>query len=147
VSGTDVWVLPSPIGSKGWGGSDATEDKALLTATLSRKGSGKESLSSSQISPATRAEALLRRLKHDPDMIRLDPSKDDAIAADFNAFQKDLVEKSGGVDGEEMVMKISQELKAGPAGDLHLDAKALIDNRDLLGESQLLSLSKFSPKS
>ena len=134
VSGTDVWLFPSPIGTKGWGGQ-AADEKTLETPRPGRKDS--DVLFTAQMSRATRAEALLRRLKYDPEMIRLDPSADESIVAEFAEFEKSLQAK-GGIGNDEMTMKISEELKAGEGGELDADAKALIDNRDLLGDYPLL---------
>ena len=93
----------------------------------------RESIFTGHMGQATRSEALLRRLKYDPEMIRLDPAQDDAVKGEFAAFAEDVNLKLGGISGDTMVTRISDILKAGPEGELDADAKALIDARDLLG--------------
>jgi hypothetical protein len=139
VSGTDVWLFSSPIGTAGWGGPAAGEREASATPPLKEPRASmsslksRESLFTGHMSQATRSEALLRRLKYDPEMIRLDPALDDTVRAEFIAFAEDVNTKLGGVSGETMVTRISDVLKPGPEGELEADAKALIDTRDLLG--------------
>ena len=127
VSGADVWLFPSPIGTPGWGGSRAVDDDNKNAASRDRDASLQ-----TRFGHATRSEALLRRLKYDPDMLRLDPSQDESISANFAVFARNVEEK-GGVTGETFVNKISQELAAGLSGRLNADATALIDTRDALG--------------
>ena len=139
VSGTDVWLFPSPIGTTGWGGPIANEREASATPPLKELRASMPSLKSREniftghMSQATRSEALLRRLKYDPEMIRLDPAQDDAVKAEFAAFAEGVDVKLGGISGNTMVTRISDVLKADPEGELDADAKALIDLRDLLG--------------
>lgn len=136
VSGTDVWLFPSPIGTAGWGGPAAGEREPSATPPRKESRASVSSLKSlftGHMSQATRSEALLRRLKYDPEMIRLDPAQDEAVKVEFTAFAEDMNTKLGGVSGETIVMRISDVLKPGPEGELEADAKALIDTRDLLG--------------
>lgn len=138
VSGTDVWLFPSPIGTTGWGGTADGEREASVAPLKESRASmsslrSRESLFTGHMSQATRSETLLRRLKYDPEMIRLDPTQDDAVKAEFVTFAEDVSNKLGGISGDTMVRRVSDVLKAGPGGELDADAKALIDNRDLLG--------------
>ena len=129
VSGTDVWVFPSPIGTPGWGAGKTLESEgslSMLTSSRSLDGRG----------GATRSQALLRRLKYDPELIRLDPTQDEDISSFFEAFVQD-VEKKGGIEGDAYLDKISTLLAPGPDGQLDADAKALIDTRDVLGKNIL----------
>lgn len=137
VSGTDVFYFPSPIGTTGWGGGGKEDDKVATPPRLSTSSRerGDTSLGSHLGRASTRAEALLRRLKYDPELLRLDPSKDSAISAAFASFEKEEIEGKGGVGGENLVGKISEVLAPGPEGELDADAKALIDTRDTLGTS------------
>lgn len=145
VTGTDVWMFPSPIGTAGWGAGAATDRQT--SATLPLKDSrasisslkGKDAASfTGHMNQATRSEALLRRLKYDPEMLRLDPSQDQAVSSEYAEFVEDVNGKLGGISGDTMVTRISDAVKAGPAGELDADAKALIDNRDLLGMFPLI---------
>lgn len=147
VSGTDIWLFPSPIGTTGWGGnaSTAPTNDRETSATPPLKESrvsvsslkGREALFSGHMSQATRSEALLRRLKYDSEMLLLDPSQDTAVSAGYADFVEEVTGKLGGIGGDTMVPRISDVLKAGPGGELDADAKALIDNRDLLGISSM----------
>jgi len=143
VSGTDVWLFPSPIGTTGWGGPIANEREASATPPLKDSRASmpslksRESIFTGHMSQATRSEALLRRLKYDPEMIRLDPAQDDAVKGEFAAFAEDVNLKLGGISGDTMVTRISDVLKAGPEGELDADAKALVDVRDLLVPNEM----------
>lgn len=139
VSGTDVFMFDSPIGTAGWGGSAVTRESSATPPLKEGRNSlsslkSREGLLTGHLSQATRAEALLRRLKYDPEMLRLDPSQDETVSTAFAAFVEEVNSKLGGISGDMMVTRISEVLKAGPAGELDADAKALIDNRDLLGK-------------
>jgi len=140
VSGTDIWIFPSPIGTTGWGAGAVQTSEGTVTTNGSQSTFTARTLDGR--GGATRSEALLRRLKYDPELIRLDPAQDTDISSLFETFIKDEVEKNGGIDGDAYLEKISALLAPGPNGQLDADAKALIDTRDVLVPSEL-SNSEF----
>lgn len=97
--GSDVWSFPSPIGTPGWGGGSAEKEK---------DGSSSAGPTQSALGRATRAEALLKRLKHDPDMLKLDPSQDDSVKTQFEIFEKGI-ESQGGIGGDVWTAKVQNE--------------------------------------
>ncbi|KAF8322094.1 hypothetical protein DL93DRAFT_2071853 [Clavulina sp. PMI_390] len=140
VSGTDVWLFPSPLGTAGWGGSSeaAASPVAGTDTPQSRPSlSAGTAAFTGHMSQATRSEALLRRLKYDPEMIRLDPSLDAAISSLYSEFVEDISQNMGGIGGDKMTMRISEVLKPGAGGELDADAKALIDTRDTLVPAEM----------
>ncbi len=144
VSGTDVWIFPSPIGTTGWGAGAVQTSEGTGTTNGSQSTFTARTLDGR--GGATRSEALLRRLKYDPELIRLEPAQDTDISSLFETFIKDEVEKNGGIDGDAYLEKISALLAPGPNGQLDADAKALIDTRDVLGEKRTHSSPPFSTK-
>ncbi|KAF8332630.1 uncharacterized protein EI90DRAFT_2971397 [Cantharellus anzutake] len=136
VSGTDVWLFPSPIGTTGWGAGTIQKSEGTGTPRASTSISP-PARSLDARGGATRSEALLRLLKYDPDLIRLDPAQDEDISSVFEKFVKEDVEKNGGISGETYIDKISTVLAPGPNGLLDADAKALIDTRDVLVPSEM----------
>ncbi len=106
--GSDMWMLPTP----------ASEAPSV-------KGKGK---ASSTHAVATRAEALLKRLKHDSDIIRHDPEADSATKEQYLQWVATEVEAKGGMEGEEWSKKISAVV------DDASDGAALKANEDTLGE-------------
>ena len=90
--GTDLWMLHHDGGSP----TDA---------------SGSSTQPQTAASVATRAEALLKRLKHDPTILRLDPEAEDISKAAFTFWQeKEVNTKEGGVEGEEWSSRIAVAL-------------------------------------
>lgn len=112
--GADMWMLPAdlsdPIGKE----EDAT-------------GSMKSAEAQSVV--ATRAEALLRRLKRDPAILRLDPEADEGNKEEYCAWlERDVNSKEGGIDGQEWKGKIAAVLEE------PLYGPALVELRDMLGK-------------
>jgi len=106
--GTDMWMLP-------------TEPVTAEESDAKGKGKAKDT---AQQSVATRAEALLRRLRHDPEIIAHDLEDDSGYKA-WNETQKtDDAWKS----------RAEKELSDG------LDGQALRNTRDALGERSLPSV-------
>jgi len=95
--GSDVWSFPSPIGTPGWGGNSAETEK---------DGSGP---TGTPMGRATRAEALLKHLNYDPEMLKLDPALDDSVKAHFEEFEKN-VQGEGGIFGDKWVTKVQEAL-------------------------------------
>jgi hypothetical protein len=118
--GTDIWMLPS----------DPSD--SIVTAT--GKGKGKDSGSSSgrqsgesQRAVATRAESLLKRLKHDPEIIKHDPEADQGVRELYVQWLKAEVDvKDGGMDEEDWAARIARVLS-------EPDAQALQATREALG--------------
>ncbi|KAF9512170.1 hypothetical protein BS47DRAFT_1330494 [Hydnum rufescens UP504] len=134
VSGSDLWLFPSPIGTTGWGGTQTDDDKNV--APPSRLPRDRDASLPTRLGHGTRSEGLLHRLKYDPDMLRLDPSQDPVVGADFAEFVRE-VEESGGASGEAFVSKIGQEVGSTLNGKPTADAIALIDTRDALVPTEL----------
>lgn len=113
--GTDMWLLVSSI-------PDRQQDK--------RKGKERAaSLTSAERAVSTRAEALLRRLKRDPDIIKHDPEADGEVRAQFEEWV--LVEvnsKDGGLDGP-LWKKAMEDVLGEP-----VDGEALKATHDTLGK-------------
>ncbi|KAI0812587.1 hypothetical protein BC629DRAFT_1474091 [Irpex lacteus] len=90
--GTDIWMLP--------------EVNAAPSTTGDSKGKGKERESKSSAeglrAVATRAEALLKQLKHDPEVIKADPEADEKAAKLWKEwYSKEIESKDGGIDSVE----------------------------------------------
>lgn len=116
--GTDVWMYPSPIGTAGWGKSGLAVDEAAP-----RKSS--DTMTYARLS---RAEALLVRLKHDPEMLKLDPREDASVQDRFEKYVTDDIEGSGGLNGEEWSKEIEDAFADAEHGE------ALKATHDNLGE-------------
>ena len=118
--GTDMWMLPAdssdPIGKE----EDATGSMRNAEA---------------QSAVATRAEALLRRLKRDPAILRHDPEADEGNRNEYRAWlEGDVNSKEGGIDGQEWKDKIAAVLEE------PLDGPALKELQDILGKFFILSI-------
>lgn len=89
--GSDIWMLP--------------EFNVPSNVETSAKGKGKERDGAEGLrAVATRAEALLKQLKHDPEVIRVDPEADDRAKQMWDEWHKTEVEsKEDGVDGKEFL--------------------------------------------
>jgi hypothetical protein len=107
--GADMWMLPfdsSDTNGKG-------KDKA-----------GKQS-ADTQLAVATRAESLLKRLKHNPEIIMHDPEADAGVKEFYRQWLATAMKD--GIDAEEWSSKIEAVLND-PA-----DGQALKANQDALG--------------
>jgi hypothetical protein len=121
--GTDMWMLSGDDEGVGGGATDATAD--------SGKGKGKGT-DAGMAAVATRAEALLRRLRHDPAILRLDPGSEDSTKELYTAWcEKEVTSKEGGIESEEWRATIAKSLDDTP------DGKALASLKDMLGELAL----------
>ena len=116
--GSDIWMFPSPVGTQGWGGGDESS-KAQPPAeaqTVSAR--------------LKRADALLLRLKHDPSLLRLDPSQDTSIQEKFAQYVEKHIISKGGIENDEWKSKIEATLaEKSPDGD------ALKLTKEKLGKS------------
>lgn len=100
--GTDMWALPEPLDS-----------------TTPEKGhSDRRSQLGSADSVATRAEFLLRRLKHDPAILKHDPEADAGLKELYSTWISLEVDSTdGGMDGEEWKVKSSALLDDPVSGE------------------------------
>lgn len=93
--GSDMWMLPA--------------DPSETSSSSADKGKGK---ATSQRAVATRAEALLKRLKHDSEIIRRDPEIDQGSKEVYAQWlASDVSSKEGGIDNEEWKDKINSALQ------------------------------------
>ena len=116
--GTDMWMLPA----------DSSD-----SIGREEDGSGSMKGAEAQSAVATRAEALLRRLKRDPAILRLDPEADEGNRNEYRAWlEGDVNGKEGGIDGQEWKGRIAAVLEE------PLDGPALKELRDILGKSLIL---------
>ncbi|KAF5354936.1 hypothetical protein D9756_005404 [Leucocoprinus leucothites] len=121
--GSDMWMLPGDAETTGNAAADATAD--------SGKGKGK-SVDAGVAAVATRAEALLRRLRHDPVIVRMDPESDGATQELYAAWvQKEVASKEGGLEGEAWQTTITKAL------DDTGDGEALASMKDTLVPSEM----------
>lgn len=94
--GTDMWMLPDPTSS---------------AAGKEREGSSPKGLET-QSAVASRAEALLRRLKQDPSIIRHDPEEEEGVKDQYLAWkEKEVDTLDGGAEGAEWKSKIEAALQ------------------------------------
>jgi hypothetical protein len=93
--GTDIWMLPTDYGRRP---SEA-------------KGKDKESTpTSARLAVASRAEALLRKLKSDPEIIAHDTEEGSEVKALFEEWLKEHVDSKEGIEGPEWKAKVEQAL-------------------------------------
>ncbi|KAJ7287806.1 hypothetical protein C8J57DRAFT_1117863 [Mycena rebaudengoi] len=110
--GADMWMLP-------FDSSDA-----------SAKGKESERQSvDTQLAVATRAESLLKRLRHDPEIIKHDPEADAGVKEFYRQWL--ATEVKGGIDGEEWGAKITAVLSESA------DSQALKANQDALVPTEM----------
>lgn len=120
--GSDIWMLPEMHS----GPSTDTKGKAReKSADSISSGDGLRAV-------ATRAEALLKQLRHDPEVIRVDPEADERAAKLWKEWYSVQIEsKEGGIDGAEWAAAIKTAL------DDPTDGAALQQTHDTLGASCL----------
>jgi len=98
--GTEMWLLPEASASSG--------NLAASTSTTATKGG----LEASANAVKTRAEALLLRLKQDPDIVRHDPEAEEGVRERFLAWkEKEVDSVEGGIDGAEWKAKIKEAVE------------------------------------
>ncbi|EPQ57337.1 hypothetical protein GLOTRDRAFT_137686 [Gloeophyllum trabeum ATCC 11539] len=97
--GSDVWMLPEPGQGKGKG----KEREA--------SGSGRRASSETLRAVATRAEAMLKMLRRDPSVVRMDPEGEERIRELYVNWVKSKLEATeGGIGDEEWKAKREKEL-------------------------------------
>jgi hypothetical protein len=108
--GADMWMLP-------FDSSDAS--------AKGKEKAGRQSTADTQLAVATRAESLLKRLKHDPEIIKHDP---EAYAATKEFYGQWLeTAMKDGIESEEWTAKIATVLNESA------DGQGLEANQDALG--------------
>jgi hypothetical protein len=117
--GSDVWLIPSMSSD-----ADAAGDE---------KGKARE------IPTYSRAEALLKRLKRDPEVIKVDPASVDQTKNMFDTwFREHVSSKEGGMDSAEWFERIKSVLAEKEEGQV------LTETRDSLGVCQRVLWRFFS---
>ena len=111
--GSDVWMLPA-IAASEW------------TPGASTSGTERSSVEGTR-AVATRAEELLRRLRHDDTVINADPEGEETVKALFDEWVSNYVEPVGGIEGGEWLAKRK----------LALDAEGVSGLKDSVGTSGL----------
>ena len=118
--GTNMWMLPAELSASIGRGEDATGSSRNVET---------------QSAVATRAEALLRRLKRDPAILRHDPEADKGTRDEYHAWWEGEVNtQEGGIDGQEWAHKIAAVLEE------PVDGPALKELRDMLGKLLVFSM-------
>ncbi|KAJ7647176.1 hypothetical protein FB45DRAFT_892633 [Roridomyces roridus] len=112
--GADMWMLPFDTASDASASGKGKEKAGRQTADA-------------QLAVATRAEALLKRLKHDSEIIKHDPETD---AKELYA-QWLATSMTGGIDGEEWTVKITAVMNE------TADGLALKANHDALVPTEM----------
>ena len=110
--GSDIWMLPE------------------MSAPVESKGKGKQKQSSAEglRAVATRAEALLKQLKHDPEVIKADPEADERAAQLWNEWLSVEVDSN-----EEGISSKRWEDAKDTALSDPVDGEALKKTHDVLG--------------
>ena len=122
--GSDIWMLPemgAPADAKG-------KDKELAT----------KSSADGLRAVATRAEALLKQLKHDPEVIKADPETDERVAQmweEWLAAEVDSTEE--GIDSKQW-----ESAKEAALGE-PVDGEALQKTFDALG-AHVISIARYT---
>ncbi|KAF7315538.1 BSD domain-containing protein [Mycena indigotica] len=112
--GTDLWMMPFDGPESGGKG---------------RERAASQSAADSQLAVATRAEALLKRLRHDPEIIKLDPEADAGVKEIYTQWLASSMKD--GLESDEWTAKITALLNDSP------DGQALQANQDSLVPSLL----------
>jgi hypothetical protein len=112
--GTDMWTLPyEPSESINTGKEEGSSSRPAET----------------QGAVATRAEALLRRLKTDPTILRHDPEVEEGVKDQYTKWRESEADKlDGGVDGAEWKARIDAAL------DDTVDGQGLKQLEETLGK-------------
>lgn len=116
--GSDVWMLPiATVASESTHGASAS-------------GTERSSMEGTR-AVATRAEELLRRLRHDDAVIRADPEGEETVKGLYDEWVSNHVESVGGIEGEEWLEKRK----------LALDAEGVSGLKDSVGTFSLFHLA------
>ncbi|KAK2463169.1 hypothetical protein APHAL10511_004824 [Amanita phalloides] len=119
--GTDMWMLPPDPSIDG---SDEAAEKDKTDRSMHQAVETERAV-------ATRAEALVRRLKHDPSIIRHDPESDEVLRDHFHSWVTQEVEAKGGIEGSYWSRETAELLEKSE------DGPALQKTRDTLVPSEM----------
>ncbi|KAJ7178330.1 hypothetical protein C8R43DRAFT_973001 [Mycena crocata] len=111
--GADMWMLPFDSSDTSAKGKDRVGRQSTDT----------------QLAVATRAESLLKRLKHDPEIIKHDPEADAGVKEFYGQWLGSVMKD--GIDGEEWTSKIAAVLNESA------DGQALKANQDALVPAEM----------
>jgi len=124
--GSDVWMLPEA-------GSPIADMKGKGKQRESSVSSGRRSAEGLR-AVATRAEALLKQLRHDPEVIKVDPAEDDRLREMYDTWIRDFVDsREGGIAGSDWSAAVDKALQDST------DGEALTATRDALVPSVITS--------
>ncbi|KAJ7924957.1 hypothetical protein B0H13DRAFT_1976871, partial [Mycena leptocephala] len=112
--GADMWMLP-------FDSSDAS--------AKGKEKAGRQSTADTQLAVATRAESLLKRLKHDPEIIKHDPEADAATKEFYGQWLETAMKD--GIESEEWTAKIATVLNESA------DGQGLKANQDALVPAEM----------
>lgn len=116
--GMDVWTIPMTVGAGSETPKEGTRSEGKVGGSKARKSGEVKAI-------ATRKEAILRTLRTNPDILKVDPRAEPRTKALFEEWEKKDVEGlEGGVSGEAWIEKIQKELE--------VDMDALTTTRDIL---------------
>ena len=114
--GSDVWLIPSMVSSR---------------AAELENGSGDSKGKARQVPTYSRSEALLQRLKRDPEVIKVDPTSVEQTEDLFDKWHREhVLAKEGGMDHSEWFERIKATLNEKGEGEV------LTKTRDSLGTSR-----------
>ncbi|THH16254.1 hypothetical protein EW146_g4360 [Bondarzewia mesenterica] len=117
--GTDVWTMPGLSGSE-----TPQSDSPVVGKERSLRRSGEVT------AIATRKEALLRALRTNPEILKVDPTVEHRSSQMFETWVKaEVEEKEGGLLGMEWNARIEKEME--------IDGTALKDMKDALVASEM----------
>lgn len=121
--GMDVWMIPMSSGAE-----------TPTSAGEGQDAGGSKARKSGEVKAiATRKEAILRTLRTNPDILKVDPRAEPRTKVLFEEWEsKDVESLEGTVQGEAWIEKIQKELET--------DMDALTATRDTLSESHILQL-------
>lgn len=102
--GADIWMLPA----------EGAGEQPRRMSESSARGGGAET----QSAVATRAEALLRRLKRDPDIVRHDPGVEEGVKEHYLSWKETEMDTlDGGVEGAEWKTRVEAMREEAVDGD------------------------------
>lgn len=120
--GSDLWGMDLTLGMglTGTGGDGKGKDREVDWASPQE----------AQKAVATRAQALIHRIKHDPEVLKVNPADDAALKVGYDAWvEKEVQSKPDGIKSSEWTDKIVEALQDDVDGD------ALNNTMDELGKS------------
>ncbi|KAG9014546.1 hypothetical protein FRB95_007227 [Tulasnella sp. JGI-2019a] len=105
--GSDMWMFPTP----GWGGAADSSDAK-----------GRPSGETLMPTRLTRAEAILARLRRDPEILKLNPAEDATVKERYAKYLEDEITVQGGLQGDVWSARIKAALDANDPEGVALQA-------------------------